>query len=369
MKAWLRPNCNDQGLRLFKKARKLLFFVLIFLFGNSLFAQDFHYSQFFNAPLHLNPGLTGIYNGDIRYMGNYRSQWASVPVNYQTFTVAVDAKFLKKTFKQGFFSGGIEINYDQAGLSRMRLIDLNLSGSYTYTFSEHFLMTTGVTGRIGQRSFDESDLSFNEQYDPTYGQYFDWLDNGENFAKSSLFFPDLAAGINFRLQDIESTALVNRLDKRSKVDFGVGVFHLLRPDQSFIGTTKEPLPMRISPYMMGTLMLGKNFDFVLNGTAQFQTSYREILGLAGLKIHLNRNLGKQFALQLDFGYRYANQFGDALIPGIEFFFNGWQAGFTYDINISDFNVATSKRGGPEISVRYIFRKVRPLPIFKICPLI
>ncbi len=57
------------------------------------------------------------------------------------------------------------------------------------------------------------------------------------------------------------------------------------------------------------------------------------------------------------------------IPGIEFFYNGWQAGFTYDINISDFNVATSKKGGPEISLRYIFRKVRPLPIFKICPLI
>ncbi len=368
MKAWLRPNCNDQGLRLFKRGRMLLFFALIFLFGNNINAQDFHYSQFFNAPLHLNPGLTGIFNGDIRYMGNYRSQWVKVPVNYQTFTVAADAKFLKKTFKQGFFSGGIELNYDQAGLSRLRLIDLNLSGSYTYTFSPNFLVSLGATGRIGQRSFDESGLSFNEQYTDIYG-YDPTASNGENFAKTSLFFPDLAAGINFRIQDIESTALVDRLDKRSKVDFGIGIFHLLKPDQSFIGTSKSPLPMRISPYMMGTLMLGKHFDFILNGTAQFQTSYREILGLAGLKIHLNRDLGKQFALQIDFGYRYANGFGDALVPGVEFFFNGWEAGFTYDINISDFNVATSKRGGPELSVRYIFKKVRPLPIFKICPLI
>lgn len=369
MKAWLRPKCNLHPPHFFKPGKVLLLCSMLFFSGKSIYAQDFHYSQFFNAPLHLNPGLTGIYNGDIRYMGNYRSQWASVPVNYQTFTVAVDAKFIRKTFRKGFFSGGLELNYDQAGLSRMRLIDVNLSGSYTATFSEHFLMTLGATGRVGQRSFDDTDLSFDHQYNPINGQYDPYADNGEDFGNGSLFFPDLATGINFRLQDIESTALVNRLDKRSKLDFGVGVFHLLRPDQSFIGTNKSPLPMRLSPYLMGTLMLGRNFDFILNGTAQFQSSYREIVGLAGLKIHLNRNLGKQFALQLDFGYRYANEFGDAMVPGIEFFYNGWQAGFTYDINISDFNVATSKRGGPEISVSYIFRKVRPLPIFKICPLI
>jgi type IX secretion system PorP/SprF family membrane protein len=369
MKAWLRPKCTLHWHHKLKKGQVLLLFSLVFLFGNSTYAQDFHYSQFFNSPLHLNPGLTGIYNGDIRYMGNYRSQWTSVPTNYQTFTVAVDAKFIRKTFRKGFFSGGMEINYDQAGLSRLRLIDLNLSGSYTATFSEHFLMTLGAAGRIGQRSFDLANLSFDQQYDELYGQYNPNLPINEIFDQTSHFFPDLSTGINFRFQDIDASALVNRLDKRSKLDIGMGVFHLLRPDQSFIGTQKSQLPMRLSPYLMGTLMLGKDIDFILNGTAQFQGSIREIVGLAGLKLHLNRQLGKQFALQLDFGYRYASEFGDAMIPGIEFFFNGWQAGFTYDINISDFNVATSKKGGPEISLRYIFRKVRPLPIFKICPLI
>lgn len=369
MKAWLRPKCILHWHRYIHHGRVLLLFTLFAFLANFSNAQDFHYSQFFNAPLHLNPGLTGIYNGDIRYMGNYRSQWANVPAKYQTFTVAVDAKFIKKTFKKGFLSGGMELNYDQAGLSRMRLIDINLSGSYTATFSEHFLMTVGAAGRVGQHSFDPADLSFENQYNETLGQYNPDAPTGEYFDQTSHFFPDLSTGINFRFQDIDASALVNRLDKRSKLDVGIGVFHLLRPNQSFIGTQKVQLPMRLSPYLMGTLQLGDYFDFVLNGTAQFQNAYREIVGLAGLKIYLNRKLGKQFALQLDFGYRYANAFGDALIPGVEFFFNGWQAGFTYDVNISAFNVATLKKGGPELSVRYIFRKVRPLPIFKICPLI
>jgi len=57
-------------------------------------AQDFHYSQFYNAPLHLNPALTGIFRGDIRAMGNYKSQWTDVPVDYKTVTLAVDKKCL-----------------------------------------------------------------------------------------------------------------------------------------------------------------------------------------------------------------------------------------------------------------------------------
>ena len=228
-------------------------------------------------------------------------------------------------------------------------------------------MTLGASGRLGQRSFKPEALSTGDQFDGW--RYDPNLPTGEDWTKTSLFFPDLAAGINFRFQGIDATALVDRLDRRSKLDVGIGVFHLLRPNQSFVGDPNVDLPLRISPYLMGTLMLGKSFDLVLNGTAQFQDSYRELMGLAGLKIHINRNLGKQFALQLDFGYRHANGFGDALIPGIEIFYNAWEFGFTYDVNISDFNIATSKRGGPELSLRYILRKVRPLPVFKICPLI
>ncbi|HRF37497.1 MAG TPA: hypothetical protein PK198_01815, partial [Saprospiraceae bacterium] len=59
----------------------------------------------------------------------------------------------------------------------------------------------------------------------------------------------------------------------------------------------------------------------------------------------------------------------ALIPGIELTYDRWMAGFTYDINISPFNVATNRRGGPEFSLRYIIAKVPALGAFKVCPLI
>ena len=71
-----------------------LLMIFSFFYGNS---QDLHYSQFYNAHVNINPALTGIFNGDVRVAGNYRSQWKAVPVPYMTFTGAGDFKIYKET--------------------------------------------------------------------------------------------------------------------------------------------------------------------------------------------------------------------------------------------------------------------------------
>ncbi|GJM33535.1 MAG: hypothetical protein DHS20C18_25360 [Saprospiraceae bacterium] len=316
----------------------------------------------------MNPALTGIFRGDARVMANYRSQWTSVPVDYMTFTGAFDKKFLQRTGRKGYWSGGLAFNYDQAGLAKLRLINLGLSAAYTKDFSETFFGTLGGALSIGQRSFKIDDLTFDRQYDTGVGVYNPGLPTQEDFDHTSRIFPDLALGLNFRWQSKQTDMLVDRLDKRSKLDFGVGIHHLLRPDQSFQNADEAKLPIRLSPYLMGTLMLAGPLDLIGNFNAQFQKPYTEYVGMLGLKVHFNRNLGRQLAVQLDFGYRF-NDFGDAFYPGVELFYNGWELGFTYDVNVSDFKLATNKRGGPELSLRYIIRHVRPLPAFKICPLI
>ena len=69
------------------------------------------------------------------------------------------------------------------------------------------------------------------------------------------------------------------------------------------------------------------------------------------------------------GYRF-HDFGDAIYPVLEIeYHNTLRVGLGYDINVSDFNVATRRRGGIELNVRYLFRKVCPLPEFKFCQLI
>lgn len=346
---------------------------LYFLFfPNQSRGQDFHYSQFHNAELHLNPALTGVFNGDIRFMGNYRSQWASVPVNYQTANFVVDKKFRKRVDKNGFLAAGLEIDYDKAGDSHLQLIDLGLSASYTHMFSRYFFTTVGAGGYIAQRSFAMEDLLFENQFNTTTGVVDAGLPTGELFEKLGHVFPDASLGINFRWQDYNAQSLVDRLDNRSKVDFGIGVFHLLQPDQAFYSANEAKLPFRLSPYVLSTIQLGQSLDLVIDLTAQFQKPYTEYVGLAALKIHANRQLGKQLSFQVGLGGR-VNAFSeiqdDALYPEFEIFYNSWRAGISYDINTSPFNIATGKRGGPELSIRYIIKHVKPLPQYRICPIL
>lgn len=329
-------------------------------------AQDVHFSQIHNAPLYTNPSLTGVFRGDIRFMANYRNQWQNVPVDYMTFGAAADMKFIRRTAKKGFFSGGLQFFYDRAGLTKLTLLNLALNASYTRQITDRMFASGGVMIGGSQRSFSLDGVRFDNQWN---GNIVDISrPNGENFPSTNKLFLDLGAGINLRWQSLNTAALVDRLDHRTKVDLGVGVFHFHTPNQAFYEEDDASLEMRISPYVLSTIQVADEVDVIANLQGQFQGSYTEWVGILGGKLHLDRDLGNQWALQLELGYRF-DDYGDAFFPGIELFYNSWQAGFSYDFNISDFDIATKRRGGPEFSIRYTIRKVRPLPVHKICPLI
>lgn len=333
-----------------------------------LYSQDIHFSQFYNSPLTINPALTGIFRGDTRFNTLFKSQWASVPVDFLTFTASADTKFQAKADGNGFFAGGLNFYYDQAGASKLNLATLSLSGSYTQRISGKVFGTVGAMLSGNHRGFKLGGLTFDNQWN---GEQFDpGLDPRESFDNTGITFLDFGAGLNLRFQSLVEPELVDRLDKRSKMDIGVGLFHLNRPDQSFVDNDKDNLSVRVSTYFFGTLMVSNSVDLILNLNWQSQSPYDEDLGYLGTKIHLNRELGNQLALQLGLGYRINDfQKGASYYPVIELFYNGWHASFGYDITVSRFEVATRHRGGPEFNLRYIIHKVRPLPTYKICPLI
>lgn len=348
--------------------------ILLWLVVGKLGAQDLHYSQFYNAPMTISPSLTGVFGGDVRFMGNYRGQWSRTPVDYRTFTAVVDMKFINRTARKGFFAGGLAFNYDQAGYSKLNLTNLGLNGSYTRQLSNKFFVSLGGLVSANQRRFKLDDLEFDSGFDPGSGTFDPSLGTGETFPSTSKFFLDFGAGINLRLQGLDAAEMIDRLTKRSKLDVGVGVFHITQPDQSFYDNYESPLTTRITPYILGVLQVSNNVDLVGNLIGQFQEPYQEYLGMVGGRIYLSRRLGRPLAVQLGVGYRFNDikafsASKDAWMPNVEVHYKQWRAGFSYDINISGFNVTTQKRGGPEFSVSYVLHKVRPLPYFKHCPLI
>ena len=162
--------------------------------GSFLSAQDIHYTQFYNAPFQVSPSQIGLFEGHVRVQGNYRNQWRTVPVGYKTLTLAVDKKFYSRN-KYQFFSGGLVLNYDQAGFSELNHNQVNLLGSFTRRTSKKTYVTLGGIIGFNQRAFNLNNLTFDNQYNGV-GGVDQTVDSGENFGGFSNNFADYSVGIS-----------------------------------------------------------------------------------------------------------------------------------------------------------------------------
>ena len=287
-------------------------FILLFVISNIHFllnGQDIHHSQFYTAPLNLNPGLTGIFNGDQRLALNYRRQWFG-------------------------------------------LANLSLSLAYTYPISRQNLISVGVLGGFSQRRFKTDELQWDAQ----------WVDNfdpnrptGENLSNTSNQYFDGGAGINYRWQK----------SSRTKIDFGVGAYHLTKPEQKFFDQSLSiKLPIRINFNLLPSFKIANSFDLLLHGQYQQQQAYREMVFGAYGKVYVNHKRGKELNLLLGI----ASRLEDAIVPKIAVEYKTWYAGFSYDITTSGFKNIVNSQGGPEFSLMYILVKAHPLTVLKSCPI-
>ena len=90
----------DMGL---KKLKWMVLAMLVMLLHAQTFAQDLHFSQFFNSPLSTNPANTGFVPvADYRLGAHYRDQWTSIPVPYKTISIFGDFQFMRDRFRSGW---------------------------------------------------------------------------------------------------------------------------------------------------------------------------------------------------------------------------------------------------------------------------
>jgi type IX secretion system PorP/SprF family membrane protein len=151
----------------------LLIVVLFFTVGGS-FSQDIHWSQFNDIPLFQNPGNAGHFNGDYRFVANYRNQWKSVTIPFSTFSTSIDMR--KKNFGLG-----ILFFHDQAGDGKFRTVEaqINLAYQFKLTKDSSNLLRLGLNSGLNHRQLNWDKLYFDNQYN---GYIFDpSLPTNENY--------------------------------------------------------------------------------------------------------------------------------------------------------------------------------------------
>jgi type IX secretion system PorP/SprF family membrane protein len=320
-------------------------------------AQDIHYSNFGFSPLNLNPALTGVFNGDYRGTGNYRSQWRGLggpTTNFSTFSGSFDMKVnSKKSPNLPPFRVGAFLRHDQAGWSKLTNSSVYLMGSYMRALTNSDLLSGGISLGVSQRRFQTGDLTWDDQF-------VDRQFNGNiRSADLSVFdqavvYPDISVGANYHRQ---------KPGQRSGLDAGVGYFHLNHPKISFMGTPAMRCEGRLTLHFNSNIKVANKVDLLLDGMGQFQGQHREVLGGVGGRLYLVDKHTKLIALQA--GVMFRNK--DAYSPNLGLLWNNWKFAVNFDSNFSPFRVASNRWGGPEFNVIYIFAKVKPAGYCPLCP--
>jgi len=329
--------------------RLLATYLLVFT-STFVLAQDIHFVQFTETPQLINPGLTGVFEGNIRVIVNYRDQWATVDAPYRTFGFNYDHRIIpKKLKKKASLAVGVAAYRDDAGDLGLHTTSGVLSLASTLNLTREQFVTAGIQAGILYRGVDMTNAIWGRQYD---GDNYDpTVASGETSDFNTFISPDVSLGFSWNLKKPDGFGPFREFAMRA----GTGLFHLNRPKQKFNLGENDRLHFRWTLHADAMMGIGSGrgyivpmFLFQLQGPsteATFGALYRFLFKDAA------RVTGfvKGGALSMGATYRW----GDAITPMIAAEYLFLCLGVSYDVNISKLNKATGFQGGLEVSLKVI----------------
>ncbi|MGM0943785.1 MAG: PorP/SprF family type IX secretion system membrane protein [Bacteroidota bacterium] len=341
--------------------RKILGMLLLVGIGLISKAQDVQYSQFYAAPLYLNPALTGA--SELTRIGvNYRNQWPGLDYSFNSFSAYIDHYIFD--YNSGI---GLIFNANREGLANLSTNEIGLSHAYRLRISEDTYFRLGGQVSYMQRDAFFSDLVFGSQIDIINGGVNGITDELDGVPIDSRYsFFDFAFGGMFYTKNIW---------------LGASAHHLTEPNVSFVEGQVSRLPMKLS------LQGGIKFDLTGGRRDYFTHAFQE----RAISFAFNYKQQDPFN-QLDIGTQI---YLDPLVLGLWYrglptknelpnnesvialvgvsLPTGLDIGYSYDVTVSKLNQRNSG-GAHEVSVTYSFlwggdpnkrnQKARVIPCFR-----
>lgn len=316
--------------------RLSILFILIVL-ASSLFAQDARFSQFYAAPLYVNPGFTGS-TIEHRFAMNYRHQWPNIPGAFDAYHASYD--YNAASINSGF---GLVLSREDAGSFGLTTNAVSFSYAYRFRLNRKTYLQPGIKAGYVWRGIDYDKLVFNDQLESNSATTLDV----DAFADDRVSYEDINAGILLYSEN-----------------YGVGgsVNHLSQPDQSLLSNDiVSNVPIKY------TFQAG--YQFQLSGPTVKRLAAKDITAAVHYEFQ------NQFD-QLDIGayynhepfvfgfwYRgiplfksyetgFANNDAFIVLVGYSVPDRNLRFGYSYDITVS--RLATNTAGAHEMSIVYEF---------------
>lgn len=312
---------------------KILLLPLLFL-QLAAAGQDFHLSQFDATPHYFNPALTGIYFGDksnYRIYSDYRTQWRSIGVKpFSTYYLAYDMPY--KLYGLGGY-----LIHNRNGRGGLNTINFMPSAAYKISNETNTPHNLSVGAQLGiiYRSFDPNHFTYDNQFSVDAPGGFDQtIPSGETFLKTSTLKLDANMGVFYKYKSEEWKA---------HPWGGFAVYHITKPNQSFIGIEKDKTPMRLVMQVGADYQITEEISVTPMILYMNQAKASELnIGAVGF-YHI-----KDTKYDVLFGLNYRTR--DALIIQAGMKYEQHIFTFSYDINTSYLNDYTNGRGAFEFSI-------------------
>ena len=143
-----------------------LIILLFVLFAGVAKGQDPIYSQYFAAPLQLNPAFTG--NTVSPHLAlNYRNQWTTFSDGAQAYeTYSLSYSQFSTRLNSGF---GLMLLTDDAGQGLYKTTKVSGVYSYRLQIKDNLYLKLGLEGSLVRINLDWAKLEFPDQIDPILG--------------------------------------------------------------------------------------------------------------------------------------------------------------------------------------------------------
>ena len=293
------------------------------IFYNTVNAQDYLFSPFFNTPLSQNPALTAKFREDYRFGGAYRNQWNQINAAFATTGIFADINFRRGLDNPDKFGVGIQFNNDELGDLIYSNQYYQISGAYHKVLDrlKRHRLSAGVQVGYVYKSLNMNKLTFANQYT-------DWNYNnnpsGENMLGNTMGYASVNAGLFWDFT----------LNPRLDIYLGGSLFNINQPKEQLISYNKNnQLGIRQNYTIGSNYMLSKNISILPAVQITRQTKAMDIniggaLGYSIVSGKLDRS-----TVQLGMWYRAK----DAVIVYGGIKFRNYLLGLSYDMTASGLN--------------------------------
>ncbi len=304
------------------------------------------FSQYYATSLYLNPALSGL-EKDI-YMGmNYRAQWSSAGLPFNTFQFS----FIKPLLKPGAHVkhlggfGATFLNDDAGPNKEFKTQSVMVSGAYNFHLTPYGnnILSVGLQAGAEQQRVNYNNLQWSSQYSAALG--FDSNLSGEAGLNDQVFNPLLNVGVMW----LYTTR--GRLAFRTLSAFtGFSVSNIIH-QRSYRGDANETSVLLFKMHGGFATVWNRKLEISPNYLVQYQNaSFQVNVGSYMSYYFQPPHLHNSKSTKVMVGVWYRLQ--DAFILSAGLSNRTWNLGFSYDNNISSMGRNFGSANAYEVSLAY-----------------